>query len=126
MHGSSNSKQFSIMNKYFVVLQDNTLKRILVSEQETKEVLAVKSLEQLKSESSFDGYINRVVYKLITHNWDGFSDGFAYNWECIESEFSDQSSLGKKYSVFETKGKAIQRMLADGFSITIDGVEFTN
>lgn len=112
------------MNKFFTVLQDNSLKRILVEEQQTSEVLAIKTLEQLKSESSFDGFVNRKVYKLITHSWNEFADGYAFNWECIESEFEDKSSLGKRYSTFETKGKAIQRMLEDGFTVFIDGVEF--
>lgn len=112
------------MNKYFTVLQDNSLKRILVEEQKTTEVLAIKSLEQLKSESSFDGYVNRVVYKLFTHDWDRFADNYAFNWAVIESEYNDKSSLGTRYTVFETKGSAIQRMLKDGFTIMIDGVEF--
>ena len=111
------------MNKYFTILQDNSLKKILVKEQKTDEVLAIKSLEQLKSESSFDGYVNKKVYKLITHHWDGFIDGYAFNWECIESEFKDKSSLKSRYSTFETKGSAIQRMLKDGFTVLIDGVE---
>lgn len=107
-----------------IVLQDNTIKRILVEEQKTNQVLAIKSLEQLQSESSFSGFVNKKVYKLISHSWDRFADGYAFNWECIESEFKDKSSLGSKYSAFETKGAAIQRMLKDGFTVIIDGIEF--
>lgn len=113
------------MDKYFTVLQDNQLKRVLVKEQTTTEVIAKKSLEQLKSEYDFN-YIRGKKYKLISHSWDNFSDGYAYNWECIESEFSDNSSLGNKYKPFETKGDAIKALFEKGYSITIDGIEFTN
>ena len=111
------------MNKYFTVLQDNTLKRVLVEEQETNEVLAIKSLEKLQSESSYP-YVNRVVYKLITHSYDKFTEGYAFNWEVVESQYADKSSLRTRYSTFETKGSAIREMLKDGFHVFIDGVEF--
>lgn len=109
------------MNTTFTILQDFSIKKIIVSEQLTTEVLAIKSVEELQKKSPL--YVNRVVYRLITHPHDKFSQGYAYNWEVIESPFTDKSSLGSKYSTSETKGEAILRMLKDGFEVIVDGVQ---
>lgn len=117
------------MQKHFIVLQGGTLKRIPVIEDDIKlsSVEAHKSLDQLKIETpTFDRYVRGVKYKMISHNWDGFADRYAYNWEVIESQYGDNSSLGHKFNVFETMGSAIKDMLKQGFTVTISGVPVDN
>ena len=66
---------------------------------------------------------NPVEYWMIRHTWEYFHQNSAYNWKVIKCPHADNSSLGNRYSVFETKGEAIERMLRDGFTVTVNGVE---
>lgn len=109
------------MNRYITIFQDNTIKRVLVEEQKYTEIIAFKSHENL-NEGAYKHHVKSKVYKLITQNHEGFT-GMCYNWEMIQSPYSDDSGLGNKYSQFETIGYAIQRMLKDRFTVKVDGVE---
>ena len=110
------------MNKTYTVLIDNKLEEVVIKEQETSLVTATKSIETLNEAYKYD-YTNGVVYKLVTHTFDRYASDYAYNWKVIESQYSGDSNLGNFYSTSETKGTAIKRMLDDGFTVVVDGVE---
>lgn len=115
------------MGRIITILTNELELKEIVIESEVSllevEILAIKSLEQLQKENNSKYHVNKVVYKMITHDWDKFSSGYAYNFEVIESEFSDSSSLRKKYNVFETKGEAIKEMKKRGFEIVFNKID---
>ena len=114
------------MNKTVIILNKQLqLEKVVIEEYDTsdKEVLATKSLECLKKAPHSESYSKGIVYKLITHKWDYFTGGWAYNWQVMQCPFTDDSSIGKRYNVFETVGGALDRMRKDGFVVTIDGIE---
>jgi hypothetical protein len=82
-------------------------------------VRAMKSKADLNS----DFAVKNEIRELVMHQ-KGASIG-KYNFVVVQSSYSDDSSLGSYYSVFDSKGDAISKLLSDGYSITINGEKMT-
>lgn len=109
-----------------LLLKNNKIINVDISEDVTNEVLAIRSFDILSNKDSkyYNSHaVREVVYRLIMHN-DSVDYG-KYNFRVVKSQYNDNSSLGNYYRVFDTKGEAISRMLEDGFIVTIDGIEIT-
>ena len=80
-----------------------------------QEFLAIKELDKF-SETEKTYAVKRVVYKAL---WD--SEGYC-NWQVIESQYSDNSSIGSYYKQFDDIAEAILQMQEAGFTVTKNGV----
>lgn len=105
------------------LLKDNKIVNISLQEDKTTEVLATKTREQLLEEYNKPEVI--VKDKIFKLNWVDDTGRGELCFQVIQSEYLDNSGTGNGHGVFRTKGQAIMNMLENGFTVTIDGKEFT-
>lgn len=95
-----------------IIVRNNQLLMLDISEDmiSDNDFKAIKTLEQLKEEGNRYA-IRDEIYNMVAHNDGGV------NFQCIQSCYSDNSSLGKFIHKCDTKGELIYKTIGYGYSV---------
>ena len=105
-----------------LLLKNNKLVYVDMSEDTKSTIIAVKSLEELKKEKHNSFYTKDVEYTLGSPRYP-VAEG-VYLFKMTKSPYNDDSGIGDGYNgVHQTKGQAISITLEDGFRVYQDEVE---
>lgn len=105
-----------------LLLQDNQLVYVDMSEDTKSTIIAVKSLDELKNENTRSYYVKDVEYTLGLPKYPDAER--IYLFKMTKSPYRDDSGIGDGYNgAHQTKGQAISKMLEDGFRVYQNGVE---
>ena len=105
-----------------LILQNNKLVYVDMSEDTKSTIIAVKSLEELKKEKHNPFYTKDVEYTLGLPRYPDAER--MYLFKMTKSPYKDDSGIGDGFNgAHQTKGQAISKMLEDGFRVYQDEVE---
>ena len=114
-----------------ILLRNNKLEKIDVSEQKTTEITVVKTIARMQSEDAERNknwpnrtpteYVNDKIYKVMY-----FHDKDKFNMIMTQSPWKDNSGIGNYYSSYNTKGELLYNVIQDGYEVYVDGIKIAS